>query len=68
MAGHLHSKLSINALSQVFEALGDGSVIGVIPDALQPREVSGKAVGEVRVVGDMHTRKVSAVPASLAAH
>ena len=47
---------------QVFECLGEGSVIGVIPDALQPREVSGKAVGEVRVVGDMHTRKVNGPP------
>jgi hypothetical protein len=41
--------------------MGDGSVIGVIPDVLQPREVSGKAVGEVRVVSDMHTRKVGDV-------
>ena len=35
----------------------------MIPDALRPREVSGNAVGEVRVVGDMHTRKVGHVPA-----
>ena len=38
--------------------LGEGSVIGIIPEALQPREVSGAAVGEVRIVPDMHTRKV----------
>ncbi len=40
------------------EALArSGSVIGVIPDALAPREISGTTVGEIRVVGDMHTRK-----------
>lgn len=44
--------------TQVFQLLGEGSVIGVIPAALEPREVSGGAVGEVRIVPDMHTRKV----------
>lgn len=37
--------------------MGEGSVIGVIPAALQPCEVSGLAVGEVFIVDDMHTRK-----------
>lgn len=34
-----------------------GKVLGVIPIALQPVEVSGESVGEVRVVSDMHERK-----------
>lgn len=32
-------------------------VIGVIPKALMPHEISGETVGEVRVVADMHERK-----------
>ena len=69
----------------VYAGLGEESVIGVIPEALQPREVpaavdehesliqgmqgkltymcavqiSGETVGEIRVVPDMHTRKVN---------
>lgn len=31
----------------------------ILWQALEPREVSGAAVGEVRMVPDMHTRKVS---------
>lgn len=50
---------------QVYGLLGEGSVIGVIPAALEPREVSGAAVGEVRIVPDMHTRKVGAQPLRL---
>ena len=37
---------------------GGQTVIGVIPKALQPREISGTTVGELRIVPDMHTRKV----------
>ncbi|KAK9830081.1 hypothetical protein WJX72_009660 [[Myrmecia] bisecta] len=48
----------MGAVSQtVYDGLGEGSVIGVIPEALVPREVSGESVGEIRVVPDMHTRK-----------
>ncbi|XP_074276453.1 cytokinin riboside 5'-monophosphate phosphoribohydrolase LOG8 [Silene latifolia] len=32
-------------------------VLGVIPKALMPIEISGESVGEVRVVADMHERK-----------
>ncbi|PHU00587.1 Cytokinin riboside 5'-monophosphate phosphoribohydrolase LOG4 [Capsicum chinense] len=32
-------------------------VIGVIPKTLMPRELTGKTVGEVKVVADMHQRK-----------
>ena len=39
-------------------ALDNGSeVIGVIPERLMPKEVSGNTVGEIRVVKDMHERK-----------
>jgi len=36
-----------------------GSVTGIIPEALKPREISGPGVGEVIVVQDMHTRKAN---------
>lgn len=32
-------------------------VLGVIPRALMPIEISGETVGEVRIVADMHERK-----------
>ena len=38
-----------------------GAVLGVIPVALEPVEVSGKAVGETVVVADMHERKAMMV-------
>ena len=39
-------------------AFDNGSeVIGVIPERLMPKEVSGHTVGEIRVVKDMHERK-----------
>jgi hypothetical protein len=33
-------------------------VLGVIPDALTPREVSSELIGDTKVVNDMHERKV----------
>jgi predicted Rossmann-fold nucleotide-binding protein len=36
---------------------GGGKILGVIPAALQPREVSGVMLGETVVVGTMHERK-----------
>lgn len=44
--------------SQVDSGLGKGSVIGVIPHDLMPREMSGAAIGELRPVNTMHQRKV----------
>jgi uncharacterized protein (TIGR00730 family) len=41
----------------VGKGLGEENVIGVIPKALAPREISGTTVGEIRLVEDMHTRK-----------
>ncbi|KMT17918.1 hypothetical protein BVRB_2g034430 [Beta vulgaris subsp. vulgaris] len=36
---------------------GGCHVLGVIPKALMPIEISGETVGEVRIVADMHERK-----------
>lgn len=36
-----------------------GSVLGVIPTELVPREISGESQGDVIVVADMHTRKAT---------
>ncbi|XP_021738972.1 cytokinin riboside 5'-monophosphate phosphoribohydrolase LOG8-like isoform X3 [Chenopodium quinoa] len=36
---------------------GGCHVLGVIPHALMPIEISGESVGEVRIVADMHERK-----------
>lgn len=38
---------------------GEKAVIGVIPESLMDREVSGMTVGEVRVVQTMHERKAA---------
>lgn len=45
---------------QVLDGLGEQAVIGVIPEALKPHEISGPTLGSMRVVPDMHTRKVRA--------
>eukprot|EP00798_Chlamydomonas_sp_ICE-L_P017238 gene17238-23562_t len=42
---------------EVQNGSGDGSVVGVIPEALKPKELSGETIGELLVVPDMHTRK-----------
>ncbi|NJR42183.1 MAG: hypothetical protein HC767_05525 [Akkermansiaceae bacterium] len=36
-----------------------GKVIGVIPEKLFPREVSGQMLGDTRVVDSMHERKAT---------
>lgn len=41
----------------VAAGLGESAVIGVIPAALQPKEISGTTHGELKIVDDMHTRK-----------
>lgn len=50
---------SIGLMGLISKAVYDGgcNVIGVIPKALMPLEISGQTVGEVRVVADMHERK-----------
>ena len=43
---------------QVNDALGEGSVTGVIPHELKPRELSGASIGTLETVDNMHQRKV----------
>jgi len=38
---------------------GGGEVLGFIPSALAPRELSGSCIGKTMVVKDMHVRKLS---------
>ncbi|XP_076919551.1 cytokinin riboside 5'-monophosphate phosphoribohydrolase LOG8-like [Bidens hawaiensis] len=46
-------------MGMVSQRVFDGGchVLGVIPKALVPLEISGETVGEVRIVSDMHERK-----------
>ncbi|GMH06946.1 hypothetical protein Nepgr_008786 [Nepenthes gracilis] len=50
---------SIGLMGLISKRVYDGSchVLGVIPRALMPIEISGETVGEVRIVADMHERK-----------
>ncbi|KAG0519005.1 hypothetical protein BDA96_09G226600 [Sorghum bicolor] len=50
---------SIGLMGVIARTVGDGGchVLGVIPKALMPIEISGESVGEVKVVDDMHQRK-----------
>ena len=53
----------MGAVAEAAAASG-APVIGVIPAALVPREISGATVGERRVVPDMHARKKAMYEAS----
>ncbi|KAG2600174.1 hypothetical protein PVAP13_5KG480300 [Panicum virgatum] len=50
---------SVGLMGLIAQTVLDGgcSVLGVIPKALMPLEISGASVGEVKVVTDMHERK-----------
>ncbi|XP_043706721.1 cytokinin riboside 5'-monophosphate phosphoribohydrolase LOG8-like [Telopea speciosissima] len=50
---------SIGLMGLISQRVHDGGchVLGVIPVALMPIEISGETVGEVRTVSDMHERK-----------
>ncbi|KAH7686467.1 Cytokinin riboside 5'-monophosphate phosphoribohydrolase LOG protein [Dioscorea alata] len=50
---------SVGLMGLVSQAVFDGGchVLGVIPTALMPLEISGETVGEVKTVSDMHERK-----------
>ncbi|XP_062173078.1 probable cytokinin riboside 5'-monophosphate phosphoribohydrolase LOGL1 [Alnus glutinosa] len=50
---------SVGLMGMVSQTVFDGGchVLGVIPTALVPLEISGHAVGEVLIVSDMHERK-----------
>lgn len=44
----------------VVDGLGEQNVLGIIPEALEPQEISGQTQGQLRIVPDMHTRKARA--------
>ncbi|KAJ4950260.1 hypothetical protein NE237_027092 [Protea cynaroides] len=50
---------SIGLMGLISQTVFDGGchVLGVIPTALMPLEISGQSVGEVKIVTDMHERK-----------
>ncbi|XP_010241256.1 PREDICTED: cytokinin riboside 5'-monophosphate phosphoribohydrolase LOG1-like [Nelumbo nucifera] len=50
---------SVGLMGLVSQTVFDGGchVLGIIPKALLPHEISGKTVGEVKTVADMHERK-----------
>lgn len=50
---------SVGLMGLISQRVYDGGchVLGVIPKALVPLEISGESVGEVRIVADMHERK-----------
>ncbi|XP_072995740.1 probable cytokinin riboside 5'-monophosphate phosphoribohydrolase LOGL1 isoform X1 [Typha latifolia] len=50
---------SVGLMGLISQTVHDGGchVLGVIPTALMPLEISGESVGEVKAVSDMHERK-----------
>ncbi|CAK7352906.1 unnamed protein product [Dovyalis caffra] len=52
---------SVGLMGLISQKVYDGGchVLGVIPKALMPLEISGQTVGEVRTVVDMHERKAA---------
>ncbi|CAN1162638.1 Cytokinin riboside 5'-monophosphate phosphoribohydrolase LOG8 [Linum perenne] len=52
---------SVGLMGLISQKVHDGGchVLGVIPKALMPIEISGEPVGEVRTVADMHERKAA---------
>ncbi|KAL0311861.1 UNVERIFIED_CONTAM: Cytokinin riboside 5'-monophosphate phosphoribohydrolase LOG8 [Sesamum radiatum] len=50
---------SVGLMGLISQRVYDGGchVLGVIPKALVPIEISGETVGEVKIVADMHERK-----------
>ncbi|XP_020224682.1 cytokinin riboside 5'-monophosphate phosphoribohydrolase LOG8 isoform X1 [Cajanus cajan] len=52
---------SVGLMGLISQRMYDGGchVLGVIPKALMPHEISGEPVGEVRIVSDMHERKAA---------
>ncbi|KAG6591471.1 Cytokinin riboside 5'-monophosphate phosphoribohydrolase LOG8 [Cucurbita argyrosperma subsp. argyrosperma] len=52
---------SVGLMGLISQTVYDGGchVLGIIPKALMPHEISGQTVGEVRTVLDMHERKAA---------
>ncbi|PHU03397.1 Cytokinin riboside 5'-monophosphate phosphoribohydrolase LOG4 [Capsicum chinense] len=55
----VYGSSSIGLMDLVSQAVHDGGrhVIGVIPRALMPIELTGETIGEAKVLADMHQRK-----------
>ena len=58
-AGLVYGGGSVGLMGEIARTVssGGGDVLGIIPLALEPVELSGQSVGEVVVVRDMHERK-----------
>ena len=58
-AGLVYGGGSVGLMGEIAKTVssGGGDVLGIIPLALEPVELSGQSVGEVVVVRDMHERK-----------
>ncbi|XP_044463482.1 cytokinin riboside 5'-monophosphate phosphoribohydrolase LOG8-like isoform X1 [Mangifera indica] len=52
---------SVGLMGLISRTVHDGGchVLGIIPKALMPLEISGESVGEVKTVSDMHERKAA---------
>ncbi|XP_027331534.1 cytokinin riboside 5'-monophosphate phosphoribohydrolase LOG8-like isoform X2 [Abrus precatorius] len=52
---------SVGLMGLISQRMYDGgcNVLGIIPKALMPLEISGETVGEVKIVSDMHERKAA---------
>lgn len=61
VADRVHASAQTHAALQVQDGLGPQGVLGVIPEALTPREISSELIGDTKIVGDMHQRKVGGV-------
>ncbi|XP_010909210.1 cytokinin riboside 5'-monophosphate phosphoribohydrolase LOG8 [Elaeis guineensis] len=50
---------SVGLMGLISQTVYNGGchVLGIIPKALQPHEISGETIGEVKTVADMHERK-----------
>ncbi|KAK1313719.1 Cytokinin riboside 5'-monophosphate phosphoribohydrolase LOG1 [Acorus calamus] len=50
---------SVGLMGLISQTVFNGGchVLGVIPKALMPHEISGETIGEVKIVADMHERK-----------
>ncbi|KAL1212711.1 Cytokinin riboside 5'-monophosphate phosphoribohydrolase LOG8 [Cardamine amara subsp. amara] len=52
---------SVGLMGLISQRVSEGGchVLGIIPKALMPIEISGETVGDVRIVADMHERKAA---------
>ncbi|XP_028777318.1 cytokinin riboside 5'-monophosphate phosphoribohydrolase LOG8-like [Neltuma alba] len=57
----IYGGANVGLMGIISQRVYDGGcrVLGIIPKALIPVEISGESVGEVRIVSDMHERKAA---------